>query len=243
MSISLPQVPALVRGEVLHQRKTPFKHGLKFRTYEWLIDVDAPYVSPRVHFKASDHFGGEAESLRQAVAHFAAAEGESVLASDRILMLTAARSSGYVFNPLTVYWVLTPESELKFAILEIHNTYGDRHAHLIKPDSAGREQMEKVFYVSPFFEVRGEYRVALRLSPERITVSVNLHQDDEQVFTAVFSGIPVSIDRWNRARAAVRTPFATWQSMIRIRAHGIWLWLRRLPVVRRPDHPKQKGML
>lgn len=237
------QTPALVRGEVHHMRKTPFEHGLKFGTYEWLIDVDAPSISKRLDFNPHDHFGGEAPSLRAAVTAFAAAENETVEASDKIYMLATARTSGYVFNPLSVYWIFNQNAELKFAILEIHNTYGDRHAHVVKPDDSGRGQIEKVFYVSPFFEVRGEYKVALRLSPERITVSVNLHQDGKQVFTAVFSGTPVAPTRVNRIRAAIRTPFATWQTMARIKMHGIWLWLRRLPVVPRPNHPKQKGML
>ncbi|MEY3408038.1 MAG: hypothetical protein RL038_1099 [Actinomycetota bacterium] len=237
------QTPALVRGEVHHMRKTPFVHGLKFGTYEWLIDVDAPTISKRLDFNPQDHFGGEAPSLRTAVKAFAEHEGETVLDSDRIYMLASARTSGYVFNPLTVYWIFDAAKNLKFAILEIHNTYGDRHAHIVKPDESGRGEIEKVFYVSPFFEVRGEYKVVLRLSPERITVSVNLHQDGKQVFTAVFSGIPVEPTWLNRIRAAIRTPFATWQTMVRIRVHGIWLWLRRLPVIQRPNHPKQKGML
>ena len=47
----------------------------------------------------------------------------------------------------------------------------------------------------------------------------------------------------NRLIAYLRTPFSTFQAMARIKAHGIWLWLRRLPVVPRPVHPKQSGML
>jgi DUF1365 family protein len=241
--VSLPKVPALVRGEVHHERKTPFRHGLKFRTYEWLIDIDAPAPSSRVKFDPRDHFGGKAETLRQAVTTYLEANGETLNPTDRVWMLASARSSGYVFNPLTVYWIFNAELEFQLAILEIHNTYGDRHVHIVRPDEKGRGQIDKEFYVSPFFEVHGEYKVALRLSEERITVSVNLHQNDKQVFTAVFSGVPVEPNLVNRARAAIRTPFATWQTMLRIRVHGIWLWLRKLPVIKRPNHPPQKGML
>ena len=30
----------LVRGKVLHQRKKPFVHGLKYTNYMWLVDLD-----------------------------------------------------------------------------------------------------------------------------------------------------------------------------------------------------------
>lgn len=241
--MSLPKVPALVRGVVHHERKTPFRHALKFKTYEWLVDIDSPAPSTRVQFHPRDHFGGGAATLRAAVQAFLAANDEAFEDSDRVWMLASGRSSGYVFNPLTVFWIFDRDMNFRFAILEIHNTYGDRHVHIVRPDEKGRGQIDKEFYVSPFFEVHGEYKVGLRLTQERVTVSVNLHQNDQQVFTAVFSGVPVEPDFLNRMRASLRTPFATWQTMLRIRAHGIWLWLRKLPVIKRPNHPRQKGML
>lgn len=239
----LPPLPAIVRGEVRHERRKPWRHGLKFRTYEWLLDLSEPLPdSSLARVLARDHFGGRSDSLRGAAETFAREHGASVQSTDRILMLASARSFGYVFNPLSVYWCLDQANNVTWAILEIHNTYGERHAHVIRPDANGRAVVEKNFYVSPFFEIRGEYRVRLVLDAHQVHASVNLHQDDELVFTASFSGIPVPATRANLVRAAVRTPFASYQTMVRIKAHGIWLWLRRLPVVKRPEHKEQVGM-
>ena len=69
----------LVRGQVLHQRKTPFKHGLKFVNYMWLIDLDETlprFVKSRL--LAKDHFGGQATSLKDAVVHFAESRGGKI---------------------------------------------------------------------------------------------------------------------------------------------------------------------
>jgi DUF1365 family protein len=49
-------------------------------------------------------------------------------------MLTQARVLGYVFNPLTVYWCHRPEC----VVAEVHNTYGQRYAYLLHPDTRGR---------------------------------------------------------------------------------------------------------
>ena len=234
----------LVRGKVLHQRRTPFVHGLKFTNYLWLVDLDEQlpsYLSKRLLPK--DHFGGTANTLKEAVIHFANSRGETINQDDRILMLASVRTNNYVFNPLSVYWCLDSSNKCRWAILEIHNTYGDRHAHLIKPDEKGNALLNKEFYVSPFFTVEGEYKARAFLDDKKVAVSVNLYQNNALAFTASFAGEQQEANIKNRLAAYLRTPFSTIQAMVRIRAHGIWLWLRRLPVIPRPSHPKQSGML
>lgn len=239
----LPQLPALVRGRVRHERKSPFRHGLTFGTFEWLVDLDQPLPNSVLsRISAADHFGGTGPSLRAAVERFAVEQGEQVLSTDRLLMLSAARSFGYVFNPLSVYWCLDVSNRVRWAILEIHNTYGDRHAHIIHLDELGRATVQKEFYVSPFFTIAGEYAVRAVLDRHQAHVSVNLHQDGALIFTASFSGTPIRASALNQVLAALRTPFSAHQTMLRIKLHGIWLWLRRLPVVKRPEHIEQAGM-
>ena len=230
-------------GETRHHRLVPFTHRIKVRSYLWLIDVDAIPQTFLAKWTPKDHFGGKATSLREAVETFAEANEAKVESGDRILMLAAPRSFGYVFNPLSVYYCVTSSGEIRFAILEIHNTYGERHAHLLYPDTKGDAGVEKQFYVSPFFEVRGRYEVKLRLDESKIVSVVNLFQDEKLVFSATFAGAPRPATLSNRIKAAIRTPFSNFQTTARIRLHGVYLWARRLPVVKRPAHPAPKGML
>ncbi len=229
----------LVRGKVLHQRRTPFVHGLKFTNYLWLVDLN----SKQNKLLPKDHFGGEAPTMLDAVRFFAQSNGEEVLPTDKVLALASARTNGYVFNPLSVYWCIDPSGRTRWAILEIHNTYGDRHNHLIKPDEKGNATLKKEFYVSPFFTVDGDYKARAFIDEKNIVVSVNLYQNNALVFSASFTGEQLEASIKNRLLAYIRTPFSTLQAMARIRAHGIWLWIRRLPVIPRPNHPKESGML
>jgi DUF1365 family protein len=229
----------IVKGKVLHQRRTPFKHGLKFTNYLWLVNLN----EEQQIFLPKDHFGGEAESMLQAVTEFAKSRGETFSDSDNLLALASSRTNGYVFNPLSVYWCIDKDGATRWAILEIHNTYGDRHAHLIHPDAQGNGEINKEFYVSPFFTIEGEYKTRTIIDQDHVVVSVNLYQNNALVFSASFTGELMEASIKNRLTAYLRTPFSTLQAMARIKAHGIWLWLRRLPVVPRPAHPKQSGML
>jgi DUF1365 family protein len=239
-----PTLPAIVRGRVEHRRFTPIEHKVGFTTYEWIVDVNAlPQPTRFASFLASDHFGGNAPTLRAAIEYFAQEHGEVINSGDRLVMLASARSLGYVFNPLSVYWCIASDESIRWLILEIHNTYGDRHAHLIHIDNSGTASVDKEFYVSPFLTIEGRYEFKVQLSQDRVFVRVNLLQEESLVFSATFAGLPRQSTRAIRIRAGLRTPLATYQASARIRIHGIWLWLRRLPVVPRPPHPKPKGFL
>lgn len=238
---ALPQLPALVPGTVRHMRRQPMRHAIRFRTYQWLIDVDAPpNHAPWISFPVRDHFGGGAPTLRAAIRSFVEGQGGVVADDERIVMLAGGRVFGHGFDPLSVFWGLSPQGEVRWAVLEIHNTYGERHAHLVRPDN-GRASVPKAFYVSPFMPVDGHYDVRLVLGAEYVAVAIVLERAGQRVFTATFSGAPRPLTPANLARAMLRTPLASWQTSMRIRVHGIWLWLRRLPIIPRPHHDTQRG--
>jgi DUF1365 family protein len=239
----LPMLPAVVPGRVSHTRRVPLRHRFAYRTYQWLVDVDdVPRHGVLASFSPADHLGSADRTLRENVAGFTAAHGVELEPDDRVLMLANARSLGYVFDPLSVFWCLKSTGELRCVVLEIHNTYGERHAHLARPDDSGRFSLGKEFYVSPFFTVHGRYDVMLRLAPEKVAVAIHLVQDDVRVFSAAFSGRPRPARTNTVVAAALRTPLVTYQVWALIRLHGIGLWLRRLPVVPRQPHIPPKGV-
>ena len=232
----LPPLPSLVVGQVRHQRRAPIRHTVHMRTHLWLVDLDDLPARPQQGFRAADHFSGAGASIRDQLLGYAATQGESVGPDDRLLMLAAPRSVGHVFNPLSVHWCLGPDGRVRFAVLEIHNTYGERHAHLVRLDPAERARVAKQFYVSPFFAVAGAYRVRLQLQAHRVTVAIVLEDEAGQpVFTAAFRGTPRPATARARLTAFLRTPLAGHQTSARIRWHGLRLWAR-LPVQPRPAH-------
>lgn len=238
-----PTLPALVVGRVTHTRRTPRRHRLDHAHRQWLVDLDHLPVLPRpvrwlARFDAADHLDGGrlGGGIRGDLTRWLDARGVVLDPTDRVLMLAHAREFGHVFDPLTVFWVLDRGGELRAVVLEVHNTYGERHAYLMPPDDHGRARVDKEFYVSPFNDTRGSYAVDVRLSPQKVAVSVGLDRDGERVMTATAVGAPEPATLRSVLRVAARHALMTRRVWLLIRWHGIRLWLAGLPIRPRPTH-------
>ena len=236
----LPALPALVTGRVAHARRTPLTHRFRYRVYQWLVDLDQLPLLPRwlrsfSTFRAADHIGDPSSDIKTNIERFCASEGVDVT-GHRILMLANARILGHTFDPLSVFWAIAPDGSLTCIVAEVHNTYGGRHAYLLQTDEQGRSHVDKAFYVSPFFTVDGRYDLKFELTPDVVSSTVVLKQDGEAVFSATFRGEPRPATPGRLVRLLISMPFMTHRTSLLIRMHGVWLWLRRLPVVPRPTH-------
>jgi DUF1365 family protein len=157
-------------------------------------------------------------------------------------MLANARILGHVFDPLSVFWCFDGAGELVCIVAEVHNTYGERHAYLLRPGPSGVATTDKAFHVSPFYDMSGRYELTFELSPRVVSAAVILRRQEAVAFTATFRGRPTLATRTAVARQLIRKPLMSQQVSAMIRVHGIVLWLRRLPVQRRPHHQPQEGV-
>jgi uncharacterized protein len=233
---------ALYPCEIVHVRARPVRRAFRYRSYLWLVDLDdLPRVPlplrPLASFQARDHLDGAGGSLRACVDAYLARHGID-LTGGRVLMLGHARVLGYVFNPLTVFWCHRPDGTLAAVIAEVHNTYGGRHAYLLHPDSGGRAEADKEFYVSPFLPVAGRYRLHLPEPGGALRQAVTLHVDGRTVLAASVTGKRRPYTPARLARYALRYPWVTGQVSALIRWQGIRLAAHRLPIYPRPaNHP------
>ncbi len=219
---------------ISHTRRKPFERTFTNRSQLWLVDLDAlPDHGLLGRFEARDHLGDPDRTLRDNVDAFLALHDVERPAT--VLMAANARAFGYCFNPISVFWCFDSfdNGQPRAVIVEVHNTYGDRHAYLVHPDDQGRARTDKAMYVSPFHGTDGYYELAVPVPGERLTIAVTLRSDENAVFSASTTGTPSST---GPLRAA---PTALLASLI-IRAHGIWLWARRLPIRPRPPHQHQE---
>jgi uncharacterized protein len=233
------------RTVVTHARQAPLRNRFRYRTGGWLVDLDRVPTLPRglrwlASFEAKDHVGKPAESLRDNLNALLAAGGID-LTGGRILMLANARAFGHAFNPISVHWCYAADDALVAVIAEVHNTYGDRHAYLLRPDADGRvdELLDKAMYVSPFNPVDGQYRIAVSPPAERVSVSVTLLRADQPAFVATLQGTR----RPPRAvlMAALETAATSARVSALIRYQGVRLYLRGLRIEPRPIHPSQEA--
>ena len=252
VTVTVP-TPSTYRVRVAHGRTERVRHSFDYGHSMWLVDLDAVPQLPRglrwlASFQARDHLGDAHGTLRGNVDAYLATEGID-LDGGRVLALTNARSLGYVFNPLTVYWCHGPNEadgagelaagELRAVVAEVHNTHGERHCYLLRPDPDGLDRVDKAFYVSPFFTVDGHYDIRCPEPGDAVDVSITLHRDGRPVFTARVAGKRENAGRSVLAQA-LRRPLASHRVMALIRFEGLRLWFRRVPIVARPLHAAQE---
>lgn len=243
---TLPTLPALVVGDVTHRRAGPVAHAFRHRTYQWLVDLDDVPVLPRplrplAEFASADHLGDPSLTIKANVEQYLAGNGVRLGPNSRIVMLANARVLGHVFNPLSVFWCFAGDGTLHCVLAEVHNTYGGRHVYLVQPDRTGSARVDKAFYVSPFFDVSGSYVLHFDLRPDLVSTSVTLHRSGSVAFSATFRGQTRPATRRAIIGRAVRQPLMPQRVSALIRLHGVWLWLRRLPVTPRPGRAPQQA--
>jgi DUF1365 family protein len=239
-------VPALYDATVTHVRKQAMDRRFGHGIYLWLVDIDAlpelpRWLRPFARFESRDHLGDPRRTLRQNLDAWLASQGVD-LRGGQVIMLANARLLGYVFNPITVYWCHRPDGSLECVVAEVHNTYGERHCYLLRTDDSGRAETAKDFYVSPFLSVDGTYAMSLREPGERLAIAVTLRQQGATALTATVVGTRRPATPTALVRMLARRPLMTYRTSALIRRHGITLWLRRLPVIRRPKHVPQEGV-
>jgi uncharacterized protein len=246
-----PDLPAIVTGHVVHRRRSPIRHAFRHGAYQWLVDLDDIPRVPRLlravaGFHARDHLGGRtaeaSADIKTNLERYLETRDVRLGHGDRVVMLTNARVLGHVFNPLTVFWCFGANGGLRCIVAEVHNTYGERHAYLLQPDNDGAAHTKKQFYVSPFNDVSGAYRLRFELARQRVCVTVRLDRNGETIFEATFDGVPTPATTAVVARAVLRRPMMPLRVAALIRMHGLRLWLRRLPIVGRAPHRPQEGV-
>lgn len=255
----------LYAGTVMHARRSPrvhrFRHGL-FLVHLDLDELDELDRNLRLfsrnrsnlyEFRDSDHLpppAGQtsAGGVRSALVAWLGAEGVAVPDDARISLLTLPRVLGYVFNPVSFYFVHTADGTPLTAVAEVGNTFGEMKPYVVPPDPAGggfRRVVPKEFYVSPFSDL--DLRFDFRLQPpgESLELAVDdLAADGSEVLISRLEGRRLPLDDATLLRLTGRYPLVTIRVITLIHWHALRLWSRRLPWHRKADRPEaQRGVL
>jgi uncharacterized protein len=234
--------PSLYRTRISHIRHAPVRKGFEHRSYTWYVDVDnlpqlPIWLRPFAVFRAQDHFSAPADqqpTLRERVDDFLTANDINPV-DGQITALLHARVLGYVFNPISVFWCHDAVGTLQHVIVEVHNTYGGRHAYLLPPTETGPAAVTKSFYVSPFNEVDGYYLVDAPRPDATADLAISWHRSNKLVFAASLHGQRKPASALGVARMQLVAPVAPLMGALYIRLHGIALWMRGLPVIPRTN--------
>ncbi len=237
----------LLEGTVRHRRARPFQYQLEHRVWYAALDLsELDEVDRRVRlfarnrrgvatFRDADHMVVPSRDVRADLDAHLRAEGEDP-AGWRVTLVTNLRVLGYVFNPASFFLCRDGRGTLRVVVVEVHNTFGERHLYTLRPRSTGggafAATMGKTFFVSPFISVDGRYAVHVRDEPGGLRVAIALRQDGAPLLsTSLVLGRRPLTDRW-LLRLLLRHPLVTHKTIAAIHWHALRLWLRGAPFFR-----------
>jgi uncharacterized protein len=214
-------VPALYVADVAHSRRSPLVYRFRYRATYWLVDFDE-LPQPRGIARWCTGVGKQDHVDVRTLLE------DQGIAATRVVMLSGARSFGYAFDPISVFWCYDKSDAQCAVVAEVHNTYGDRHAYLLDIDADGEAHIEKAMHVSPFNTAKGMYRI--RVSPPTSTVSVwvSLEREGQEPFVATLRGArrPLTV----RSALVSMLRHSSVRTRILIQWEAIALWRRGLAV-------------
>ena len=239
----------IVWGTVAHWRGAPKEHSFSYPVFTFAFDVDelsTLRVGPRLlayekcavfSVRNADYLSGEG-TIREKVERVLKAHGRNESPA-RITLFTSPRYFGYVFNPVSFFACFDSNEKVVGLITQVNNTFGDTHVYplVCEPSEMPVQwSFSKDFFVSPFFNMEGQYEVALEAEGERAKVRVDLHKDGQKAFAATLSGDGMVITRGVLWATLRKFPITSLLTMPRIHGQAMQLYFKaRANVYTRPD--------
>ncbi|HEY7805134.1 MAG TPA: DUF1365 domain-containing protein [Orrella sp.] len=266
------------QARVWHKRLRPFKHPLNYNVFSLRLRIDQTEAlsqqtnwlfgfnrSRPVSFMNADHGYRDGSDLNVWLANTLAAV-DVKHPGGAVWLQTFPRLLGYVFNPVSFWYVHDEAGAVRVIVAEVNNTFGQHHHYVLTaPDGDPIESgqvltCQKVFHVSPFCPVTGHYRFERVITErsgtgtepstepttayktvDRMTID---YFDDEAIDEPIIrTGIAVEPEPFTTGRllrAFLRMPFMTFGVMLRIHWHAFKLWRGGARFHRLPDLPTQE---
>ena len=238
-------------GEVRHRRLRPRVHAFAYPTYFLMLPLRSLRALPDpalrrnrsglLSFHDADHGDGRADALAWVdellLAEGVFAPGET---PGETWLHCYPRVLGYVFKPVSFWYCHRTDNSLAAIVAEVNNTFGERHCYLLAgPQVAlGRElQAQKVFHVSPFCEVQGQYRFRFMRTADRTVARIDHDDDAGALLQTSVSGHLQPLTPASIRRAFFGMPLMTLGVLLRIHWHAVQLWFKRVPFFSKPAPP------
>ena len=155
-------------------------------------------------------------------------------------LLTFPRVLGVAFNPVSVYVLRDGDGRDALLIYEVHNTFGDVHSYAGRPGHDGAVlQATKLFHVSPFFPMDGEYRLMIRAggSDAPVRLLMRYLSNGSARLTATLRGLPERMTTWGIVKGLCKTGQWPLRPLMSIHFEAVKLWIKKVPFHRRPEPP------
>ena len=238
---------SIYNGQVIHKRFKPKLHSFKYNVFSLLIDLSELKTLEKkiiffsynkvnlISFYDKDHGERDGSSLIEWV-KLNLKKNNLNTKNIRIKLLCYPRILGYVFNPLSVFFIYDNKEKLISILYEVKNTFGEQHTYIFKVDSEKKliqHNCSKKFHVSPFIEMNCKYFFRILKPGEKISVIIDQYDQEGKILYASQDGKKVAFTSQELIKSYIKHPLMTFKIILAIHFEAFKLWTKGIKYIKK----------
>ena len=238
---------SIYSGHVIHKRFKPKIHYFKYKVFSLLIDLsELNQLHNRVNlfsynrfnlvsFYDKDHGDRDGTSLIEWVTKNLKKNNIST-ENIKIKLLCYPRILGFVFNPLSIFYVYNHSNQLIAILYEVKNTFGEQHTYIFrveKDNNLIQNDCSKKFHVSPFIEMKCNYFFRLLKPGDKISVIIDQYDSEGKILYASQDGVRTDLSSKYLLKTYIKHPIMTFKIILAIHYEAFKLWAKGIKFIKK----------
>ena len=233
-------------GSVIHKRFKPKEHFFKYKVFSLYLNLDEidevqkkiPFFSYNkfnlISFYDKDHGERDGSSLKLWVKKKLNEVGIGNEIKS-VNLLCYPRIFGYVFNPLSIFFVFDKYSSLISIMYEVKNTFGEQHTYIFKTKDNNliKNHCDKKFHVSPFMDLNSTYNFKILKPGNKLSVIIDQRDSDGKLLFASQDGEKIELNTKNLLISYLKHPLMTFKVISAIHFEALRLWVKRIKFIKK----------
>jgi len=237
----------IYNGQVIHKRFKPKEHFFKYKVFSLLLDLSELNLLDKelkifsynkfniLSFYDIDHGPRDGTSLISWVKENL--NNNNINSNEiKIKLLCYPRVWGYIFNPLSIFFVYDKNSKLISILYEVKNTFGEQHTYVFKIDKDNQlfeHSCKKKFHVSPFIEMNCLYYFKILKPTDKLSVVINQNDDSGKLLFASQDGLKNELNNKNLMISYISNPLMSFKIIGAIHFEAFKLWIKGIKYVKK----------
>ena len=238
---------SIYNGKVIHKRFKPKEHYFKYNVFSLFLDLNEIDLIHKeisffsynkfnlISFFDKDHGPRDGNLLipwvKKNLERIGIAK-ENI----KIKLLCYPRIMGYVFNPLSIFFIYDNKDQLISILYEVKNTFGEQHTYIFKIGKDTKlieNYCSKKFHVSPFIDMDCNYHFKIMRPENKLSVVINQSDLNGKLLYASQDGIRKNLSNKNLIFSYITHPLMTFKIIGAIHFEAFKLWLKGIKLVKR----------
>ena len=227
-------------GSVIHKRFKPKEHFFKYKVFSLFLDLsELNELDDKLNFFSLnkfnlisfyevDHGNRDGSSLLDWVKNNLSKNNVSTV-NIKVKLLCYPRILGYVFNPLSVFFVYDQNENLVSILYEVKNTFGEQHTYFFKVENQNKliqNNCSKKFHVSPFIEMNCNYFFKILNPAQKLSVIIDQYDQKGKILFASQDGERSDLTGKNLMKSYLKHPLMTFKIISAIHFEAFKLWMK-----------------